>query len=409
MRDGMTRIARRLIPGVFVLLAGCASEYPQTMLEPITDWGRLQIDLWETVTWWTVGIMVVVFAALAIILVRFRDRPDAPEPKPIYGNTKLEVAWTVAPALIILFIAIPTIRAIFATQAEPPEDALVVEAIGHQWWWEFRYPEYDVVTANEMYVPTNRPIALKLRSADVIHSFWIPRLGGKKDVNPVVRTPEGVEPLHLNQIVLAVDSAGEYLGQCAEYCGTSHAIMRMNAVAVPQREFTAWIEDMKTPVEPAGELAARGKEIFLRSTCIACHTIEGTSAQGTRGPNLTLMGERFSIGAGLMENNTENMAEWIMYAPDLKHGVIMPGTETGAGGMPPTGLSEEDVAAVAAYLSDLRRPLAGRRPAGMELIPLQVPGADTAATDTGQPSDTTLTATAGTQTQQTAGATTGAR
>ncbi|NIP82996.1 MAG: c-type cytochrome, partial [Gemmatimonadetes bacterium] len=138
---------------------------------------------------------------------------------------------------------------------------------------------------------------------------------------------EGVDPLHQNQIVVAVDSAGEYLGQCAEFCGTSHAIMRMMAVAVEPAEFEAWVRDMQTPVEPSGEAAARGREIFLRSTCIACHAIEGTSAQGRLGPDLTHFGERWSIGAGLMDNTEENLAEWILHAPELKKGIIMPGAE----------------------------------------------------------------------------------
>jgi cytochrome c oxidase subunit 2 len=381
MRDGIDRIARLLAPGALVLLAACAGEYPQTMVEPVTEYGRIQTDLWATVTWWTVGIMVVVFGALAYIVVRYRERPDSPEPKPIYGSTKLEITWTVIPALIILFIAIPTIQAIFATQAEAPEEALVVEAIGHQWWWEFRYPEEDVVTANQFYVPTGRPIALRLRSADVIHSFWIPRMGGKKDVNPVPRTPEGVEPLHMNQIVVEVDSAGEYLGQCAEFCGTSHALMRMMAVAVEPAEFDAWVRGMKTPVEPAGDLEAEGQAIFMRSTCIACHAIEGTSAQGQLGPNLTHFGERFSIGAGLMENTPENLTEWILRAPELKQGIVMPGAEAAAGGMAPTGLTRQEARAVAAYLSDLRRPLAAALP-----FPADAPAP--AAGDTAAASDT---------------------
>ncbi|MDX1675007.1 MAG: cytochrome c oxidase subunit II transmembrane domain-containing protein, partial [Longimicrobiales bacterium] len=135
MRDRLSIFARRLIPGAFLFLAACArEEFPQTMIEPVTEYGRLQTALWATVTWWTVGIMVVVFGALIYILIRYRERPDSPEPKPIYGSTKLEIAWTVIPALIILFIAVPTIRAIFATQAEAPEDAVIIEAIGHQWW-----------------------------------------------------------------------------------------------------------------------------------------------------------------------------------------------------------------------------------------------------------------------------------
>ncbi len=368
MRDRLSKLARRLIPGAFLLLAACASEHPQTMIEPVTEYGRLTNALWATVTWWTVGIMVVVFGALIYILIRYRARPDSPEPKPIYGNTKLEIVWTVIPALIILFIAVPTIRAIFVTQSDAPPDALVVEAIGHQWWWEFRYPEQDIITANEFYVPVGRPIALQLRSADVIHSFWIPRLGGKKDVNPVPRTPEGVDPLHLNQIVVEVDSAGEYLGQCAEFCGTSHAIMRMMAIGVAAEEFDAWVRDMGAPVEPAGDLEARGRDLFMSNVCIACHAIEGTQAQGRLGPDLTHFGERWSIGAGLMDNTPENLTEWILHAPDLKKGIIMPGAETGAGGMQPTGLTRDEARAIAAYLSDLRRPLVPR-PLAEQLVP----------------------------------------
>ncbi len=357
MREGIRRFGHRLVPGALVLLAACAGDHPQTMIRPVTEYGRIQIGLWAMVTWITVGILLVVFGVLAVILIRFRDRPGRPDPKPIYGNSKLEITWTAIPALIILFIAIPTIRSIFATQGKPPPDALEIQVTGHQWWWEFSYPQLGVTTANEFYVPVGRPVALELRSADVIHSFWIPRLGGKKDANPVVRTPEGVAPPHLNTIVLEVDSAGEYLGQCAEFCGASHAQMRMRAVAVSPAEFDAWVRDMKTPVEPSGELAKMGKEILLGSTCIACHTIEGTSAQGKLGPNLSLVGERWTIGAGRLDNTPENIQRWVLHAPELKDGIIMPGAEVGAGGMPPTGLSEEDAHAVAAYLSDLRRPL----------------------------------------------------
>jgi cytochrome c oxidase subunit II len=386
MHDGFSRHARRLSPGAFVLLAACAGDYPQTMTRPVTEWGQIQIDIWALVTWWTVPILVIVFALLAYIVVRFRARPDSPEPKPVYGSTKLEIIWTVIPALIVLFIAIPTIQAIFALQEDVPEDALVIEAIGHQWWWEFRYPEEGIITANQFYVPVGRSLALKLRSNDVVHSFWIPRLGGKRDVNPVVRTPEGIRPLHLNNIVLTVDSAGEYLGQCAEFCGTSHAIMRMMAVAVEPGEFDAWVAAMKSPEEP-GDLAMEGHDIFMGSTCIACHAIAGTRAQGRLGPDLTMMGERFSIGAGLMANTEENMTEWILHAPDLKKGVIMPGAQLEAGGMPPTGLSRDEARAVAAYLATLRLPdlTAGPRPtpeAGADVDAADAPDPDATAQDT---------------------------
>jgi cytochrome c oxidase subunit II len=356
MRDGFSRHARRLTPGAFVLLAACAGDYPQIMTQPVTEWGQVQIDIWALVTWWTVPILMAVFGILAYIMVRYRARPDTPAPKPVYGSTRLEIVWTLIPALIVLFIAVPTIQAIFALQDEPPEDALVIDVIGHQWWWEFRYPEQGIITANQFYVPVGRPLALNLRSNDVVHSFWIPRLGGKRDVNPVVRTPEGVRPLHLNQIVLTVDSSGEYLGQCAEFCGTSHAIMRMMAVALEPAEYEAWVQAMQAPEEPPDDLADEGHDIFMRSTCIACHAITGTRAQGRLGPDLTMMGERFSIGAGLMANTVDNMTEWILRAPELKKGILMPGARIEARGMPPTGLSPDEARAVAQYLVGLRLP-----------------------------------------------------
>jgi cytochrome c oxidase subunit II len=377
MRDGFKRLARRLAPGALVLLAACNGDYPQIMTRPVTEWGQIQIDIWALVTWWTVPIMLAVFAVLAYILVRFRDRPGQARPEPVYGSTKLEILWTVIPALIVLFIAIPTIQAIFALQEDVPEDALVIDVIGHQWWWEFRYPEEELITANQFYVPVGRPVALNLRSNDVIHSFWVPRLGGKRDVNPVVRTPEGVRPPHLNRIVLTVDSTGEYLGQCAEYCGTAHAIMRMMAVAVEPAEFDAWLEAMRAPAEPRADLAAEGHDAFMRSMCIACHAISGTRAQGRLGPDLTLMGERFSIGAGLMANTHENMTEWILRAPELKKSVRMPGSQVEGGGMPPTGLSRQDAEAIAAYLMELTLDGVTARPAPeTDLEPDALPPAD---------------------------------
>src|SRR5690606_26116825 len=151
---------------------------------------------------------------------------------PVYGHTGLEVTWTVIPAIIIVSIAVPTIQGIFAVQAPASEDALVVEVVGHQFWWEFRYPEYGIVTANQFYLPVGRQVELRLRSADVIHSFWVPRLGGKRDVNPQLRLAEGQERDQWNRIVFTVSEEGAYSGECAEFCGQSHALMRKRAVAV---------------------------------------------------------------------------------------------------------------------------------------------------------------------------------
>jgi cytochrome c oxidase subunit II len=330
------------------------------------------------------------------------------------------------PAVIVVFIAIPAIRGILDTQREPPENALVVEVIGHQWWWEFRYPEYDIVTANEMWVPTDRPVSLAMRSADVIHSFWIPRIGGKRDVNPLPRRPEGMDPKHDNYLLFTVEEPGQYLGQCAEYCGESHAIMRMTVNAAEPQAFDQWVQRMRSggpqttglppaqdpsagalvvneqqvPAQDEGEpmvpavppaqvvgapaptqaqvpvfgqmpaptgagnpyraplpaavLQEEGKRIFLSSSCITCHAIAGTSAAGQVGPSLTMVGSRPWVGAGAAEMDLENLVRWITNPESIKPGTLMPGTRTSGGGLPPTGLTDQEVRAVAAYLLSLK-------------------------------------------------------
>ncbi|MBR9989499.1 MAG: cytochrome c oxidase subunit II, partial [Gemmatimonadetes bacterium] len=246
------RSTRSLVPSLALLisslaLAGCEAggAYPQTTFRPVSEYGRILNDTFYNTFNWTMGIMVIVIALILFAAFRFRERPDSPDPEQIHGNTILEIGWTIVPAIIVVFIAIPAIRGIFDTQREPPADALVVEVIGHQWWWEFRYPEYDIVTANEMWVPVDRPVSLAMRSADVIHSFWIPRIGGKRDVNPLPRRREGVAPKHDNYLLFTVEEPGQYLGQCAEYCGEAHAIMRMTVVATEPDEFDRWVVNMR--------------------------------------------------------------------------------------------------------------------------------------------------------------------
>src|SRR5205814_1595456 len=203
-----------------------------------------------------------------------RARPDAPLPAQIRGHTFLELAWTIVPALVLLVIAIPTIQIIFRTQSQAaPPRGLAVQVRGWQWWWEFRYPDLDVVTANELHLPVGRTIVIHLEGPDVIHSFWVPHLGGKRDVVPGRH----------NRIVLTPDRPGEHWGQCAEFCGASHANMGMRVIVQPAAEFDAWVARQRAaPAEPSG-LAAEGKAIFAKSACVGCHTIEGVSA-GMLGP-----------------------------------------------------------------------------------------------------------------------------
>lgn len=352
---------RRRSPGrayAVALLAlaawGCGGDYPQSTIDPATDFGSAIHGLYTTIFWWTMVILAIVWGVLGFVLLRYRARPGGPEPQKTRGHLGLEVGWTVGAAIIVVLISIPSVQTVFRTQQQPPEDALVVEVIGHQWWWEMRYPEQDVVTANEMHLPVGRPVELRLRSADIIHSFWVPRLGGKRDLNPWVRKPGESGPRY-NRMTFTLSEPGTFHGQCAEFCGPSHALMGLRVVAESEQDFEAWLREMnEAPVEPdSGSLVARGREAFMGSVCIACHAIEGTRAQGAIGPNLTRLGARTTLAAGVLENTRENLIAWIEDPSRFKPGVKMPGTREGGGGMQATGLTDEQVEAIAAYLSSL--------------------------------------------------------
>ena len=232
---------------MLLVLAACeaGSNFPQTTFRPVSEFGEILNRVFYNTFWWTMGILVLVIGLILYAAFRFRERPGTPQPEQIHGHTGLEIAWTIAPAIVVVAIGIPTVKAIFETQRRPTEDALVIEVIGHQWWWEFNYPQYGVRTANTAWMPTGRPVSLQMRSVDVIHSFWIPKIGGKRDVNPLPRRREGVAPKHDNYLLFTVEEPGHYLGQCAEYCGESHAIMRMTVNAVDPSAFDAWVQRMR--------------------------------------------------------------------------------------------------------------------------------------------------------------------
>lgn len=351
-----SRAGRVLLAAAVLLLAGCSGDaYPQTTFDPVTDFGARINGLFYNTTAWTMGILLIVEVVLVYVLFRYRARPDSPEPRQIHGNTVVEIVWTVIPAIIVALIAIPAVGAIFELQRPKDEGAFEVNVIGHQWWWEFQYPELPgVITANEMHVPVGRMVYLNMRSADVIHSFWIPRIGGKRDVNPVPATREG-EAERINHLQFVINEPGIYDGQCAEYCGDSHAIMRMRVIAHEPEELQRWVAAYNAPKPaPTDPLAVQGQQVFFRSMCIACHSIAGTPAVGRIGPNLTFMGDRWAVGAGAEHTSVEALTAWITNPHDLKPGARMPGIRTEGGGMPPTGLTEEDAHAVAAYLFSLR-------------------------------------------------------
>jgi cytochrome c oxidase subunit II len=335
IRGAGTRV---ILLSIAAIVGGCAWDTPMTTVAPGADLGRDTLSVYAVITWVCAVIAVIVFFALGWVLARYRERPGAPLPRQIRGHSLMEISWTVAPALVLLVIAIPTIQIIFRTQGAAPKNALEITVRGWQWWWEFRYPSLDVVTANELYVPVGEPIALRLEGPDVIHSFWIPRIGGKRDVVPG----------RLNQIKFTAElpreqERAEYWGQCAEFCGASHANMRMRVIVLSRAEFDRWAARQKaTPPEPAGP-AADGKAIFAKSACVGCHTIRGVSA-GVVAPDLTHFGSRTTLAAGLLPNTVENVTTWILDPPHVKPGVKMP----------KLGLSPDDARAVATYLVSLK-------------------------------------------------------
>ncbi|HTF64715.1 MAG TPA: cytochrome c oxidase subunit II [Edaphobacter sp.] len=290
------------------------------------------------------AIFVVVFALLAYTVVRFRSRPgdDRREPAQIYGSTQLELAWTVIPVLIVVALFLAAARVIASVQNPPrPPGALEVIVTGHQYWWEYRYPHLNIVTANELHVPLSdpahpSPTFLTLLSADTDHSFWVPRLAGKTDLIPN----------HPNQMWIDPHQTGVFVGQCAQYCGTQHAKMLLRVYVQPRDEFERWVQQQQRRASGAspGAASMRGERVFESTACVNCHVVSGTPANGRFGPDLTHLMSRDTIAAGAAPNTPQMLRLWIRN-PDA----IKPGSK-----MPAMGLSDQDVDAVATYLETLR-------------------------------------------------------
>ena len=322
-----------------LLLAGCTrQQFPQSTLHPTADYSGWIQNLNLQLTFWVVIIFVVVQTLLIVAVVRFRARPDTPEPKQVHGNTAFEIAWTIAPAIILALVAVPTVLTIWKTQGAPPGQPLRVKAIGHQWWWEFQYPDQGITTASDLHVPVGRTVLVDIESVDVIHSFWFPSVAGKRDAVPG-RT---------NHIWFTPDSVGTFPGQCAEFCGLSHANMRMHLMVDPPGEFERWVAGQKQPpAEPdSTTLAGQGRKIYATAVCIGCHAIDGVSA-GIIGPNLSHIGSRTTLAGGLFPNTPDEMAKWIADAPGRKPGAIMfP--------LAQLGITQDQIPALVAYLQSLK-------------------------------------------------------
>ncbi len=326
-----------LLLGVLVLASSCGWslwDNPMTTVRPRSDFGRWIDEIFMLISWTTLAIFIVVEVGLLYVCWRFRDRPGAPIPKQVHGHTVLELSWTVAFAVILLIIGIPTIKIIFRTQEAPAATDFNVDVYGHQWWWEFRYPDQKIVTANELHLPVGKTVVFRLHGPDVIHSFWVPYLGGKRDV----------VPHRVNRLIMTPEVPGEYIGQCAEYCGTSHANMRMRAIVHPQGGFEQWVKAQQAPpVESTDPLAQQGKDLYSKSTCVGCHAIAGVSS-GQIGPNLSHFASRKTFAGSLLPINQQNVVKWIENPGHLKPGALMPNL----------GITGEQSKAMAAYLLTLK-------------------------------------------------------
>jgi cytochrome c oxidase subunit 2 len=315
-------------------LAGC--ENSPSILDPAGPVADSEARLF----WIIFGVATVVFVGVTSVLLysvfRFRARPGGAAPRQIHGNTTIEIAWTIVPSVVLFIVLAVTITTMFTLGQPATSNTLTVRAIGHQWWWEFQYPDQHIVTADEMYIPTHTVVHIELVSDNVIHSFWVPQLGGKTDVIPG----------HDNTMWLQADRAGQFRGECAEFCGAQHAHMDFLVVAQPNDQFQSWVTQQQQNAQtPTDSLAQQGKQLFSQK-CIGCHLINGVNQPNKAqiGPNLTHFGSRQLIAGYVLDNTPENLATWL-HDPQA----VKPGND-----MPNLNLSQDQINALVAYLEGLK-------------------------------------------------------
>ena len=316
------------------------SPWPGNIFAPESTPARELFDLSLFVLGICAVIFIVVFGLLLYSAVKFRQRrdDDGREPPQIYGSNPLELSWTVIPVLIVLVFFLANARVIHSVQdARRPPGAIEVTAVGHQFWWEYRYPQYGVVAANELHVPVSdpknpTPTFLTLLSADTDHSFWVPRLNGKTDLIPNKVNHTWIDP----------QNTGLYLGQCAQYCGTQHGKMLLRVYVEPRQQFDQWIQAQSRPAV-ADPTVAEGRKVFETTACINCHAVAGTVANGRFGPDLTHLMSRDTLASGAVANTPENLHLWIQNPDAIKPGCRMPAMT----------LTDQELNEVTAYLLTL--------------------------------------------------------
>ena len=364
-----------MLVAIGALWTGCSPSHSQSTFDAAGPIAQKQLNLFLIIFWTAVVVFVAVEGALIYAAIKFRRKPGTALPKQVHGNTRLEVAWTIAPALILLVIAVPTIATIFETAKTPDQaEVLQVTVRAHQWWWEFEYPQLGVVTANELHMPPEPwVVEATLESDDVIHSFWIPKLAGKMDV-----IPNNVRKLWFSASRIDADPTtpelDPYFGLCAEFCGTAHAQMRFKVWVSPTKEaFDAWVERQKAPPsEPTTQLAQAGQELFGTKGCTVCHTISGPDRAGMQkarmtsflrrepgklssfpAPNLTHFASRTTLAAGIRPNTDEDLREWLQNPNEVKPGNRM-GELAGAYNDSKLRLTGDNVDALVAFLRSLQ-------------------------------------------------------
>jgi cytochrome c oxidase subunit 2 len=329
----VVRRFRQVAPplGLAVLLSGCVTDGPRSMLHPAGEIARQQMDLFMWTFWLSIAVLVLVVGVLTFAILRFRKEYTGSKgaiPNQVHGSVPLEITWTIIPVIIVILVAVPTVRAIFETEVRvtSAEGDTIVNVTGYQWWWRFEYPELGIVTANELHMPVGSRLVLDLDSADVLHSFWVPKLAGKRDMIPNQE----------NQLWLTAEEPGVYYGHCAELCLGAHAYMRFRVIVEEQEDFDAWVASFQQAGEQAStqaqavqdnQLIDQGRALFAQKGCVGCHTIEGYADYPTGSPdfpNLTNFGLRRTVGAGVLENNHENLTRWIRNPQSVKPGNYMP-------------------------------------------------------------------------------------
>ena len=341
-----------------LLVVSCTPSHPQSTFDAAGPVAKNQLNLFWIIFWASTGVFVVVVGVLLFAIVRFREKPGDRMPKQTHGNRKLEIAWTVAPALLLIALAVMTVQTLFELESPDSDNPMQVDIIAHQWWFEAVYPEFNITTANEINVPVGRDVVFSLQSEDVIHSFWVPKLAGKMDIIPNVD----------NSTWFNASEPGVFFGQCAEFCGVAHALMKLRVIAQPEEEFLQWVAGQQAPARiPSEGLVADGSLVFNSKGCIVCHTVMGPDSVAmrdsrnssflndqplTHAPNLTHFASRGSFAGSILESTDENLAEWLRDPEEVKPGNRMSRLAP-AFNDPALALTDSDISALVAYLQSL--------------------------------------------------------